>query len=196
MWIALTDAVKGAASKHYRKSQGWYVSSDVESDKMNALQAKSYDTLVERALLLAEDIKSTPIDKGIAYAITTFKRRFGQTDQKNYLEKRSRIGFSFQLDVDPNNADWDYGEYHGNIKPAKRPSVVDSHQEIQRLANSIYREYGNTLSPEDLFFLLTFSLKSPTKRSMVGLSAKLNRYFTAMQMERAFSLEEMGEYND
>lgn len=187
MWLSARDVVQGAANKHFKKKQSGCPDTTESTEEMDDWELYAYEDMEERVLLLISHIRNTPLTKGMGWAVSTFKSRFGQFDQKNFLEKRSRVGYGFTNGIDKDDEDWDYGTYKGDKKNPARPTLVDSHQYIQRVTNTIFNQYGNNISQKDLLLLLTSMLKKPTRTSMLRLANKLHSYNMVNLMEKAYS---------
>jgi len=189
MWISLTDVVKGAANSYYRKRQLVCRDSSTYYQRMSGCEKLGYEQVEERALILATHIKHTHPSRGMGWAVSSFKSRFGQLEQRNVLEKRTKVGFGFTIDVNMGDTDWDYGTYKG-VKPNPvRPTLVDSYKEIQQLVNGIYRKFRKEVTPVELFLIYTSCLKNPTKRSLLALASRLHSYQMVTAMERAGSFD-------
>jgi hypothetical protein len=189
MWISLTDVVKGAANNYYRRKQLLCRDSSTPYQGMNRYEKVGYEQVEERALILAAHIKNTHPSRGMGWAVSSFKSRFGQLEQRNVLEKRTQVGFGFTIDVNRADEGWDYGTYKGTKPNPVRPTLVDSYKEIQQLVNGIYRKFRKEVTPTELFLIYTSCLKNPTKRSLLSLASRLHSYQIVTMMERAGSFD-------
>jgi hypothetical protein len=194
MWVAATDVAKGAATRHYKRKQAHYHDSGKLVERLSPKAQEDQEVLHDRTLELIEFIKSAPAEREIAWIVSAFYLRFGEYDKRLQLEKRNRVGFSFDetpmYGAEQSLDDWDYGTKTTPQKPrSHRPKYVTHHANMERLVNDIYKKFGKSLSYDQVFEFVVTTRNYNVKQAW-ELASKIHRYMIATSMEQTDYLDE------